>query len=110
VTDPSSLNLLSRMGEDSVAWECDYPHSDSTWPESPEYLLAECDAAGLTDEQIHKITWENACRFFRFDPLQYIPKEKATVGALRALAGDVDTRTTSKAQYRARYQATAAQS
>jgi predicted TIM-barrel fold metal-dependent hydrolase len=110
VTDPSSLNLLGRIGEDSVAWECDYPHSDSTWPESPEYLLAESDAAGLTDEQVHKITWENACRFFRFDPFQHIPKDKATVGALRALAGDVDTRTTSKAEYRSRYQAAAAQS
>jgi predicted TIM-barrel fold metal-dependent hydrolase len=110
VTDPSSLTLLNRIGVDSVAWECDYPHSDSTWPQSPEYLLAECESAGLSDDEITKITWVNACRFFRFDPFQYIPADKATVGALRALAADVDTSTTSKAEYRARYQAAATSS
>ena len=23
---------------DNVMWECDYPHSDSTWPTAPETL------------------------------------------------------------------------
>ncbi len=55
----------------------------------------------LTD----KITWQNACRFYRFDPFQHTTREQATVGALRALATDVDTSTTSKAQYRERYAA-----
>jgi len=32
-----------------------------------------------------------------------IPREGASVGALRALAKDVDTRTTSRAEYRSRY-------
>jgi predicted TIM-barrel fold metal-dependent hydrolase len=108
VTEPSVLALVDRIGDETVAWECDYPHSDSTWPESPEYLLAECEGVGLSDEKIEKITWENACRFYRFDPFQHIAKEKATVGALRALAQDVDTGTTSKAEYKARYQAAGA--
>ena len=34
-----------------------------------------------------------------------IPKEQASVGALRALATDVDTSTTSKAEYRRRFEA-----
>jgi predicted TIM-barrel fold metal-dependent hydrolase len=105
ITDPSSLRLVDRMGIDTVAWECDYPHSDSTWPNSPEMLLAECNNAGLDDNVINKVSWENACRFFRYDPFQHIPKERATVAALRALATDVDTATTSKAEYRARYTA-----
>jgi predicted TIM-barrel fold metal-dependent hydrolase len=105
VTDPSSLVQLERIGEDTVAWECDYPHSDSTWPRSPEWLLEEVEGAHISDAQINKISWENACRFFRFDPFQHIAKEQATVGALRALAQDVDTSTTSKAEYRARYEA-----
>ena len=45
----------------------------------------------MPDEDINKITWENACRFFNFDPFTHIPKDQATVGALRAQAGDVDT-------------------
>jgi predicted TIM-barrel fold metal-dependent hydrolase len=105
ITDPSSLALVERMGIDTIAWECDYPHSDSTWPVSPELLIKECNDAKLTDTQITKITWENACRFYNYDPFKYIPKERATVGALRALATDVDTSTTPKAEYRARYAA-----
>ena len=39
-----------------------------------------------TDEEIHKITWENACRFFDWDPFAHTAREDATVGALRARA------------------------
>jgi predicted TIM-barrel fold metal-dependent hydrolase len=105
ITDPSALHLIDRIGVEAVAWECDYPHSDSTWPFSPEELLVEVRAANLTDEQVEKITWENACRFFRFDPFRNRPREEATVGALRRLNPDVDTSTTSKAEYRTRYEA-----
>jgi predicted TIM-barrel fold metal-dependent hydrolase len=108
ITDPSALTLVDRIGEDAVAWECDYPHSDSTWPFSPELLLAETDAAGISDAVLNKITWENAARFFRFDPFQHRSREEATVGALRAKAGDVDTSQTSKAEYRRRYELAAA--
>src|SRR5205823_3179783 len=80
ITDPSALRLIDRIGEEVVAWECDYPHSDSTWPESPELLLGECDEAGLSDATINKITWENAARFFRFDPFKHVSQESATVG------------------------------
>jgi predicted TIM-barrel fold metal-dependent hydrolase len=107
ITEPTNLRLVDRMGEHTVAWECDYPHSDSTWPESPEKLMAEFVAAGTGDDLIHKITWENACAFYNWDPFEHTPKDQATVGALRALATDVDTSVTSKAAYRERYAASA---
>jgi len=44
-----------------------------------------------SDDEIHKITWQSACRFYRFDPFRYCDRSDATVGALRALATDVDT-------------------
>jgi predicted TIM-barrel fold metal-dependent hydrolase len=104
ITEPTGLRVIDRMGEETVAWECDFPHSDSTWPTSPEYLHAEIEAmGGMSDATINKITWENACRFYRWDPFKHTPRERATVGALRALAGDVDVSTTTKAQYRERY-------
>jgi predicted TIM-barrel fold metal-dependent hydrolase len=104
ITEPTGLRVIDRMGEETVAWECDFPHSDSTWPTSPEYLYAEIEAmGGMSDATINKITWENACRFYRWDPFKHTPRERATVGALRALAGDVDVSTTTKAQYRERY-------
>ena len=106
ITEPSNLRLVDRMGEETVAWECDYPHSDSTWPNSPEVLMEEFVNADISDELIHKITWENACRFYRWDPFQHMSREQTTVSALRALATDVDTSTTTKAVYRERYAAT----
>jgi predicted TIM-barrel fold metal-dependent hydrolase len=105
ISEPSNLRLVDRIGEHTVAWECDYPHSDSTWPNSPEMLMAEFEAAGVSDDVINLITWENACRFYDWDPFLHTPKDQATVGALRALAADVDTSTTTKAQYRERYMA-----
>jgi predicted TIM-barrel fold metal-dependent hydrolase len=110
ITDPSALRLIDRIGEQVVAWECDYPHSDSTWPRSPEELLAECEGAGLKDSTINKLTWENAAAFFRFDPFKHLSKENATVGALRSLAQDVDTSIVPRAEWRRRYEAAASAS
>ena len=41
---------------------------------------------GVPDDEINKITHGNAMRVFRFDPFASRPREKATVGALRAEA------------------------
>src|SRR6185436_3443504 len=90
ISDPSSLKVRADVGIDNIAWECDYPHSDSVWPGAPEFLFGELTAAGCSDEEIHKITWENSARFVGFDPFSIIPRDKATVGALRALSPDVD--------------------
>ncbi len=46
---------------------------------------------GLDDDEIDAITHRNAMRNFAFDPFAHVPKEQATVGALRARATDVDT-------------------
>jgi hypothetical protein len=67
--------------------------------------MKEFEGAGVTDEEIHKITWENATRFFSWDPFAHTPKEKATVGALRALATDVDTTRMPREEWRKRNEA-----
>lgn len=33
-TDRAGLRLLDLLGDDRVMWASDYPHADSTWPES----------------------------------------------------------------------------
>ena len=68
VTDKTSLKLRHEIGIDIIAWECDYPHSDCFWPDAPEQVLAELNAAGADDTDINKITWQNSCRFFGWDP------------------------------------------
>src|SRR4029077_13034946 len=100
ITDPSGLKLRDDIGLEVIAWECDYPHTDTTWPESPEYMWDERQNAGCRDDEIHKITWENACRFFDWDPFKHTKKEQATVGALRAQATDVDTTRMSTAEWK----------
>ncbi len=93
IDDPTGVAVLDRVGVDTVCWEADYPHSDSTWPTSPEMLCKSLEAAGPVPpsaEVIAKITYQNAMRHFRFDPFAVRPREQCTVGALRAQAADVD--------------------
>ncbi len=100
ITDPSGLLLRDRIGTDIIAWECDYPHTDTTWPESPEFAWKEFQDTGCSDDEIHKMTWQNSCRFFDWDPFAHTPKDQATVGALRGLAEDVDVTRMSRAKWR----------
>jgi hypothetical protein len=86
ITDPSGLKLRHEIGVEVIAWECDYPHTDTTWPESPEVAWGELQAAGTSDEEIDLITYANSLRFFDYDPFVHIPKDQASVGALRAKA------------------------
>jgi hypothetical protein len=67
-----------------MTWECDYPHSDSSWPNSPESVAKQLD--GVSDDIVNKITYENATRIFRYDPFAHRSKEQSTTGALRAEA------------------------
>jgi predicted TIM-barrel fold metal-dependent hydrolase len=88
IDDASGLELRHRVGVDSITWECDYPHSDSTWPHSPELL--DKSLTGIPDDEVDKMTHLNAMRVFKFDPFSVRPRGQCTVGALRAEASDVD--------------------
>jgi predicted TIM-barrel fold metal-dependent hydrolase len=88
IDDAFGVESRKHLNMDMVMWECDYPHSDSTWPLSPEALNGYFD--GLTDSEIDKITHQNALRLFKHDLFSHLPREQATVGALRARAADVD--------------------
>ena len=60
------LANLDVIGEDNVMIETDYPHTDSTWPDS--IVLAQQRLAGLAPEQQYKILRGNAERVYRFTP------------------------------------------
>ncbi|MFC7886405.1 amidohydrolase family protein [Streptomyces sp. NPDC057376] len=104
VTDPTALKVRHDIGISNIAWECDFPHSDTIWPDAPEFVLNEMNGAGVPDHEINMITYENTCRFFGWDPFKHIPKKDANVGALRALASDVDTSVRSKHEWRELYE------
>lgn len=82
--DRVTPDVAERAGTENMTWECDYPHSDSDWPFSPEAAWA--GISGLDEATINAITHENAMRLFKFDPFAHRPREQCTVGALRAEA------------------------
>ena len=66
IEDHAGLRLLDIIGEDNVMLECDYPHSDSTWPETAN--LASKWLGHLPADVQHKITIGNAARVYNFTP------------------------------------------
>lgn len=84
IDDAFGLESRSHLNIDNITWECDYPHSDSTWPRSPEKVAEQLH--GIDDETVAKITHRNALRIFSYDPFSTIPKQDCTVGALRRRA------------------------
>jgi predicted TIM-barrel fold metal-dependent hydrolase len=88
ISDPVGIQLRHQIGMDNIAWECDYPHSDSSWPSAPEELARV--AADVPDDELEKISWQNASRWYSFDPFAHRTREQSTVGALRAEAAGHD--------------------
>jgi predicted TIM-barrel fold metal-dependent hydrolase len=66
IEDHAGVKLLDSIGEDNVMLECDYPHSDSTWPETIN--LARKWLGDLPDDVQYKITIGNAARVYNFTP------------------------------------------
>ena len=83
------LCAADMLNTDMIGWESDYPHSDGIWPDAPEKL--EKVFAGIPDDLINKVTHENVCKFFDFDPWKHRAKERSTVKALRSEVAGWDT-------------------
>ena len=82
IDDAVGIENRDRLNLDMITWECDYPHSDSTWPTSPETVMEYL--GGVPAGDIDRITHANALRIFNFDAFAHRPRERCTVGALRA--------------------------
>ena len=93
ISDPTSLKLYKEIGVDLIAFEVDYPHSDSVWPDAPEFLLAQLEGAGMSDEDIAKVTWRNVARFCQLRPVRRDPQGAGDRRRAAARATDVDTST-----------------
>jgi predicted TIM-barrel fold metal-dependent hydrolase len=63
--DRHGLRSLEEVGPDNICFETDYPHTDTTWPDSKAY--AEKMLAGLDDEVAHKVLRGNAIRMLELD-------------------------------------------
>jgi predicted TIM-barrel fold metal-dependent hydrolase len=63
VEDPSAFVLRDRIGVEKILLEADYPHCDSTWPDTQAVI--EGEIGGLPADDIRRITWENASHLYR---------------------------------------------
>ena len=58
--DRHGLDALDKVGVDNITFETDYPHTDSTWPDTKKVAM---DLMGdLRDEDVYKIVRGNAIR------------------------------------------------
>jgi predicted TIM-barrel fold metal-dependent hydrolase len=64
ISDRFALENRHAIGIDKLMWESDYPHNDTEWPNSRNYL-AEA-VADIPDEDVHQIVELNARKLFNF--------------------------------------------
>jgi predicted TIM-barrel fold metal-dependent hydrolase len=60
--DRIGTKLIDDIGVETLMWGSDYPHPDGVWPESSKYIAEQF--GHLPPDVVHKITCENAGRFY----------------------------------------------
>ncbi len=63
--DDFGLKNIQDIGVDNVVFETDYPHSDSTWPDTERFVREM--TADLDDETLYKIIRGNAIKMLSLD-------------------------------------------
>jgi hypothetical protein len=63
IDDESGFANRHVMGVENILVESDYPHSDSTWPDTQALLHRHLAAVPVEEQQ--KICWRNAVSLFR---------------------------------------------
>ena len=62
--DHVGLELIERIGANTVMWGSDFPHPDGTWPDSRSIL--EAQVAALPEETRRRVVGENAAELYGF--------------------------------------------
>ena len=70
--DAIGIRLRDAIGVDNIMWGSDYPHSESTFPQSRK-ILAEI-LAGVPDDEQAKIACGNTARLYGFDVARLNPQ------------------------------------
>lgn len=73
IDDPSTIDTRHRIGIDHVMVEVDYPHGDSTWPDTQQVIQR---AWGhVPADELRKLCCENAAALYRHPlPAEVLPK------------------------------------
>jgi hypothetical protein len=62
IDDPSAMQVRDRIGVEHIMVESDYPHADSSWPDTQAVLGAAL--AGVPDAEVAAMTHGNAAGLF----------------------------------------------
>jgi predicted TIM-barrel fold metal-dependent hydrolase len=71
IDDPSTIDTRERIGIDHIMVEVDYPHGDSTWPDTQDVIARVWGHLPVGD--LRKLLYANAASLFRW-PLPPDPK------------------------------------
>ncbi|MDE3085218.1 MAG: amidohydrolase [Acidobacteriota bacterium] len=63
IDDPSLMALRHVIGVDHIMLESDYPHADSTWPDTQAVI--EKSLGGLPEDELRQVAYANAAALFR---------------------------------------------
>jgi predicted TIM-barrel fold metal-dependent hydrolase len=78
--DPRGLLLREEIGVDRILVESDYPHFDSSWPDTQRIIGQQLD--GFCSADVARITHRNACELYRHP----LPKGWGAAGAAGSAA------------------------
>jgi predicted TIM-barrel fold metal-dependent hydrolase len=62
------VGLRHEIGVDNLMFGLDYPHHESTYPHTRDWLRATMGEAGVPEDEAHKILGLNAVRLYGFAP------------------------------------------
>jgi hypothetical protein len=77
--DPSSMRLRDRIGVERITLEADYPHLDSSWPDTQPLFRRQLATA--SDYEKRRIAWQNASELFRHPVPQSVIDDPESFGA-----------------------------
>ena len=65
--DTIGLELRDKIGMDQIMFEVDYPHGDSTWPNTLAVLERMINGSGMNEQEVFKFVRGNAIECFGLD-------------------------------------------
>ena len=63
IEDRAGIEARHRIGVDNIMWSSDYPHTDTTWPNSRNYI--EDTFQGVNEQDRHKLLVGNAAKLYK---------------------------------------------
>jgi predicted TIM-barrel fold metal-dependent hydrolase len=62
IDDPAGILVREHIGVDRIMWSSDFPHLDSSWPESQQFLNKQL--AGVPADEVHQIVAGNCIQLY----------------------------------------------